>query len=93
VTADYYRGILIGGTASRITPARAFFPIGAGDRQRLLGKDAYAADYVLLDYLDGLVWARLTADGSDRVRARARAHAAGRPGDAARLPIRERPTC
>ena len=75
VMAYYYRGILYW-RDGQPDNARACFRSGQVIDSDV-GKDAYAADYVLLDYLDGLVSARLAADGSDAL-ARARAHAAGR---------------
>ncbi|MFT3783108.1 MAG: hypothetical protein QM790_13955 [Nibricoccus sp.] len=72
VMANYYRGILYWHDGEPDN-ARALFRSG-----QLLDSDAtdktYAGDYVLLDYLDGLVTAKLGGDGSDAL-ARARASA------------------
>lgn len=72
VMANYYRGVL-------------YWRDGEPDNGRALFRTAqlidsdtadktYAGDYVLLDYLDGLVSAKLGGDGSDAL-ARARANA------------------
>lgn len=69
VMAYYYRGILYW-MAGEPDNARACFRSGQyhdGDAE----EKTYACDYVLLDYLDGLVTAKLGGDGSDAV-ARAR---------------------
>ncbi len=63
VMAYYYRGILYWRDGERDN-ARACFRSGqvidSGTEQ-----EKYTADYVLLDYLDGLASAKLQADGSD----------------------------
>ncbi|MBL9202329.1 MAG: hypothetical protein JNL39_17600 [Opitutaceae bacterium] len=75
VMAYYYRGLLYWRDGERDN-ARACFRTGqvidTGPEQ-----ERYEADYVLLDYLDGLASAKLGADGGDAL-ARARRHAAGR---------------
>ena len=75
VMAYYYRGILYWRDGERDN-ARACFRSGqvidSGTEQ-----EKYNADYVLLDYLDGLASSRLQADGSDAW-ARAQAHAGER---------------
>ena len=72
VMADYYRGILYW-RDGQPDNARACFRSG-----QVIDSDPaqenYDADYVLLDYLDGLASAKLNADGSDAF-ARAQAHA------------------
>ena len=72
VMAYYYRGILYWRDGEPDN-ARACFRSGsfidAGTTE-----EKYDADYVLLDYLDGLATAKLQGDGSDAL-ARARAHA------------------
>ncbi len=75
VMAYYYRGILYW-RDGQPDNARACFRSGQVIDSDV-GKEGYAADYVLLDYLDGLASSRLAADGSDAL-ARARAHASGR---------------
>ncbi len=75
VMAYYYRGILYWRDGEPDN-ARACFRSGqvidSGTKE-----EKYDADYVLLDYLDGLASSRLQADGSDAL-ARARAHAGDR---------------
>ena len=74
VMAYYYRGILYWRDGERDN-ARACFRSGQViDSDPGPGQETYAADYVLLDYLDGFVSAKLQADGSDAF-ARAQAHA------------------
>ena len=72
VMAYYYRGILYWRDGEPDN-ARACFRSGnfidAGTTE-----EKYDADYVLLDYLDGLATAKLQGDGSEAL-ARARAHA------------------
>ncbi len=72
VMAYYYRGILYW-RDGQPDNARACFRSG-----QVIDSDPehehYDADYVLLDYLDGLASAKLNADGSDAF-ARAQAHA------------------
>jgi tetratricopeptide (TPR) repeat protein len=72
VMAYYYRGILYW-RDGQPDNARACFRSG-----QVIDSDPehehYDADYVLLDYLDGLASAKLSADGSDAL-ARAQAHA------------------
>jgi hypothetical protein len=72
VMAYYYRGILYWRDGEPDN-ARACFRSG-----QVIDSDPehenYDADYVLLDYLDGLASAKLQADGSDAL-ARAQAHA------------------
>jgi hypothetical protein len=72
VMASYYRGLLYWRDGEPDN-ARALFRSG-----QLLDSDTqdktYAGDYVLLDYLDGLVSAKLGGDGADAL-ARARANA------------------
>jgi len=72
VMASYYRAILYWRDGEPDN-ARALFRTG-----ELLDSDTedktYAGDYVLLDYLDGLVSAKLGSDGADAL-ARARANA------------------
>lgn len=76
VMAYFYRGILywMDGEPDN---ARACFRTG-----QLLDSDAenktYAADWALLDYLDGLASVKLAADGSDAL-ARAQAHTRATP--------------
>jgi hypothetical protein len=75
VMAYYYRGILYW-RDGELDNARACFRSGQViDSQP--GPESYGADYVLLDYLDGLASAKLQADGSDAF-ARAQAHAGER---------------
>ena len=77
VMAYYYRGILYWRDGERDN-ARACFRSGQViDSDPRPGHENYAADYVLLDYLEGLASAKLLADGSDAI-ARAQAHNAGR---------------
>ena len=79
VMAYYYRGILYW-RDGQPDNARACFRSGQvidSDPER----ENYDADYVLLDYLDGLASAKLNADGSDAF-ARAQVHA----GESATLP-------
>jgi hypothetical protein len=63
VMAYYYRGILYwrGGEPDN---ARACFRSAALNDADLVGRQ-YVSDYVLLDYLDGLVTTRLGGDGMD----------------------------
>ncbi|MEP6663030.1 MAG: hypothetical protein ABJC04_05130, partial [Verrucomicrobiota bacterium] len=63
VMAYYYRGILywMDGEPDN---ARACFRSGQYQDSDTENKE-YSADYVLLDYLDGLASAKLSADGSD----------------------------
>lgn len=72
VMAYYYRGILYW-RDGQPDNARACFRSG-----QVIDSDPehehYDADYILLDYLDGLASAKLSADGSDAL-ARAQAHA------------------
>jgi tetratricopeptide (TPR) repeat protein len=79
VMAYYYRGILYW-RDGQPDNARACFRSG-----QVIDSDPehenYDADYVLLDYLDGLASVKLQADGSDAL-ARAQAHA----GEAVALP-------
>jgi hypothetical protein len=75
VMAYYYRGILYW-RDGQPDNARACFRSGQVIDSDV-GKEAYAADYVLLDYLDGLASSRLAADGTDAL-ARARRNAASR---------------
>jgi tetratricopeptide (TPR) repeat protein len=79
VMAYYYRGILYW-RDGQPDNARACFRSG-----QVIDSDPehenYDADYVLLDYLDGLATAKLNGDGSDAY-ARAKAHA----GEAVSLP-------
>lgn len=79
VMAYYYRGILYW-RDGQPDNARACFRSG-----QVIDSDPehenFDADYVLLDYLDGLASAKLLADGSDAL-ARAQAHA----GDKVSLP-------
>lgn len=77
VMANYYRGIIYWKDGEPDN-ARALFRSG-----QLLDSDTedktYAGDYVLLDYLDGLVSAKLGGDGNDALlRARANAKVQGR---------------
>jgi len=77
VMASYYRGILYWRDGEPDN-ARALFRSG-----ELFDSDTqdktYAGDYVLLDYLDGLVSAKLGGDGADSLkRARASAKQQGR---------------
>ena len=77
VMANYYRGILYWRDGEPDN-ARALFRTG-----QLLDSDTedktYAGDYVLLDYLDGFVSAKLGGDGADALaRARANAKTQGR---------------
>lgn len=79
VMANYYRGIICWRDGEPDN-ARALFRSG-----ELIDSDTeektYAGDYVLLDYLDGLVSAKLGGDGSDALaRARASAKKQGRAG-------------
>ena len=77
VMAYYYRGILYWRDGERDN-ARACFRSGQViDSDPRPGHENYAADYVLLDYLEGLASAKLAADGSDAI-ARAQAHTAGK---------------
>ena len=77
VMAYYYRGILYWRDGERDN-ARACFRSGQViDSDPRPGHENYTADYVLLDYLEGLASAKLLADGSDAV-ARAQAHNAGK---------------
>jgi hypothetical protein len=75
VMAYYYRGMLYW-RDGQPDNARACFRTG-----QFIDADAetasYRSDYVLLDYLDGLASAKLSADGSDALM-RARANAQGR---------------
>jgi len=75
VMAYYYRGILYW-RDGQPDNARACFRSG-----QVIDADpaqvSYEADYVLLDYLEGLASAKLMADGSDAL-ARARVHAGER---------------
>jgi hypothetical protein len=75
VMAYYYRGILYW-RDGQPDNARACFRSG-----QVIDADpaqvSYEADYVLLDYLEGLASAKLRADGSDAL-ARARVHAGER---------------
>ena len=75
VMAYYYRGILYW-RDGQPDNARACFRSG-----QVIDSDPdnehYDADYVLLDYLDGLASAKLQADGSDAFR-RAQQHAGGK---------------
>ena len=78
VMASYYRGILYWRDGEPDN-SRALFRSG-----ELFDSDTedktYAGDYILLDYLDGLVTAKLGGDGSDSLaRARASAKQQGRP--------------
>ncbi len=74
VMAYYYRGLLYWRDGERDN-ARACFRSGQViDSNPGSTPESYAADYVLLDYLDGLASAKLGADGRDAL-ARARAHA------------------
>ncbi len=70
VMAYYYRGILYW-MAGEPDNARACFRSAAFQDADAENK-AYASDYVLLDYLDGLITAKLGGDGSDAFK-RARA--------------------
>ena len=72
VMANFYRGILywMDGEPDN---ARACFRNGQFQDADAESQE-YAADWVLLDYLDGLVTARLGSDGSDAFK-RAKAHA------------------
>jgi hypothetical protein len=75
--AYYYRGLLYWRDGERDN-ARACFRSGQViDSHPGPTPDNYSADYVLLDYLDGLASAKLLADGRDAL-ARARAHAGPR---------------
>ena len=77
VMAYFYRGILYWRDGERDN-ARACFRSGLViDSNPGPTPDNYSADYVLLDYLDGLASAKLLADGSDAL-ARARVHAGPR---------------
>lgn len=77
VMAYYYRGILYW-MDGEIDNARACFRSG-----QLQDADAenkqYAADYVLLDYLEGLATAKLGGDGSDALKRAAAASQFGNP--------------
>lgn len=66
VMAYYYRGILywMDGEPDN---ARACFR-SAQFQDSTAGKDGFASDYVLLDYLDGLATSRLGGDGSDALK-------------------------
>jgi tetratricopeptide (TPR) repeat protein len=77
IMANYYRG-LVYWHAGEPDNARALFRTG-----QFIDSDTedktYAGDWVLLDYLDGLVTRKLAGDGSDALaRARASAKAQGR---------------
>jgi hypothetical protein len=78
VMANYYRAILYWRDGEPDN-ARALFRTAAlldGDA----GEKTYAGDYVLCDYLDGCVTAKLGGDGADALaRALASARAQGRP--------------
>ena len=63
VMAYYYRGILYW-MAGELDNARACFRSGEVEDSDTENKE-YAADYVLLDYLDGLASTKLAADGSE----------------------------
>lgn len=75
VMAYFYRGILYW-RDGQTDNARACFRSGQVIDSDP-GPESYGADYVLLDYLDGLASAKLQADGSDAF-ARARANAGER---------------
>ena len=79
VMAYFYRGILYW-RDGQPDNARACFRSGQVIDSDP-GQENYVADYVLLDYLDGLASAKLNADGADAF-ARAQAHA----GDKVALP-------
>ncbi len=77
VMAYYYRGILYW-RDGELDNARACFRSGQViDSDPRPGHENYSADYVLLDYLEGLASAKLQADGGDAL-ARAEARAAER---------------
>ena len=75
VMAYYYRGIIYW-REGEPDNARACFRSGQVIDSGTV-EEKYAADYVLLDYLDGLASTKLQADGSDAW-ARAHAHASGK---------------
>lgn len=77
IMGDYYRG-LVYWHAGEPDNARALFRSGEFVDSDTENK-TYAGDWVLLDYLDGLVTRKLAGDGSDALaRARASARAQGR---------------
>lgn len=75
VMAYFYRGILYW-RDGETDNARACFRSGQVIDSNP-GPESYSADYILLDYLDGLASAKLQADGTDAF-ARAQAHAGER---------------
>ena len=66
VMAYYYRGILYWMDGEPDNARACFRSAQLADSN--LDDQSYAADYVLLDYLDGLASAKLSADGSDAYR-------------------------
>jgi hypothetical protein len=74
VMAYYYRGILYW-MQGEPDNARACFR-SAQFQDADVGNKQYASDYVLLDYLDGFITAKLGGDGSEELK-RARANAKG----------------
>lgn len=77
IMGDYYRG-LVYWHAGEPDNARALFRSGEFVDSDTENK-SYAGDWVLLDYLDGLVTRKLAGDGSDALaRARASARTQGR---------------
>ncbi len=79
VMAYFYRGILYW-RDGQIDNARACFRSGQVIDSDP-GPESYGADYVLLDYLDGLASAKLLADGADAL-----ARARGTAGERFHLP-------